>query len=583
LKSPNFSPDGKPRTLQRSATVGSSTAGAGNNSSDKKAEEGGKADQGKTRIKRRNQMKEEEAEQLKGIIVDPCSPGANPNNNSAPDLQELQLQEYLRIQQEKNRNEISRLDTYFQEMELLFLPTLGRRAVQTVVVGGARVDNNQEYQEPITHDLFHQPDKIVFHHTFKEQKDELDAIIHDTTIPEQSNRVNAAIVTKRNRIMADRGQPTQDRKYENHKPVVDISSYKRKFDRSALLSTQVDVNPVEILFAAENTNDKESQKTAAAFLKNKYNTGGSMRSKSKDSSDGESDAKGSRRSSRRLSGVSLDTSVKSGASSTAVSDAEETNAASAAPPSSTVESVGIAAMESTGSSSRPPSAIKLPPISSPPSSSARGKRPGSAKGVPTPPSGDAQDSDLDEREQSESRRMRRRESRRMSDLTVTFSVNGGEVGAEDFLAMMEAAQPAESTAGAGMERLGSPHKPRGPPGSPQGRGGALSPGKRVPSPKHRSPPRGKASGGFAGGASMSPAKTVVDSGGKFRRPVTPPADSSDKSRASASKNSEFNEFGIRKKAGTPPKASLSLTLSTSEMRNLFANQEEADAQSQSTN
>jgi hypothetical protein len=167
----------------------------------------------------------------------------------------------------------------------------------------------------------------------------------------------------------------------------------------------------------------------------------------------------------------------------------------------------------------------------------------------------------------------------MSDLTVTFSVNGGEVGAEDFLAMMESLQPAEGAAGAGMERLGSPHKARGPPGSPQHRGGLVSPSKRVPSPtgKHKSPPRGKATGGV----NASPAKTS-NSGSKARRPVTPPVDTSDRSRASASKNSEVNEYGLKKKAGTPPKASLSLTISTTAMRTLFANQEEADAQSQST-
>jgi hypothetical protein len=609
------------RLLRRRSTIGSTNS----NKSKDKDETQGKGS--KTRIKRRNQMNDEETAQLKTMVVDTAHGTSDPsgNNGSAEDLQALQMDEYLRAQREKKEKEISGLDLYFQEMELLFTPALGRRAVQTVVVGGTRTDETQEYHEPITHELFHQPDKIVFHHTYKEEAEHLDAIVADRLVPEGSKRVSAELVTKRNRIMADRGQPTRDRKYEKHKQIVDFSSYKRTFDRTALLSTQPQ-GGFEVLFTVSDPNQQgkdkvalnQSEKAAAAYLKNKYSTS-STRGRSRDSGDAASEAGRSRRGS--VSGATLDSfTVKSGddeSQSRSDKDAKERSPPSEDRRPRTASEAGTddevppppldtpMSVASVKSGKLP--AVRREKLASPPGSAkARSRKaaspsPDRAKVPPKVGNSPAAaapdtvgfeddlpaDTEPGDRDAAEARRQRRRESRRMSDLTVTFSVKSG--GDEEESGDKRGGRAAGGATGDMYTDGNNPTAELLP---------LLGQLVRTASPQRLSQPTMQRTGSsvksHAGsqkspvaGKQMSPARStaVSDHSGSIaaRRRTSSFESQSERSRGSAARSDGTNEYGIKIKAGTPPKASAGLTVTTDSMRMMFAKADETDANSTYTN
>ena len=502
-------------------------------------------------------------------------------------------------------------DAYFEEMELLFLPVLGRRAVQTVVVGGARVESNEEYQEPITHELFHKPERIVFHHTaaaWTDQDDEggvlpLQGSAIQAPMGPEGSRTSADLMAKRNRILADRSQLVGEQpRYERHSKqqaaLVDFSSYKRPFDRSTLLSTRQAHNPIEILFAA-NDNTAESSKAAATYLKNKYNTTQVRRQ----SADFTADEEGSGgKKTRALSFASYGTSTK--ASQSGVSRVRSQSEASELSQQDAEAEVprkarGISEVTFDCSvQSEDPDSIPPPPPLSPehtplipvsatttPSgkskSPSRGRRkradasysppqqhpvsilrtPPLSAGRRRLPSHEAgQEQQLGEEEQSGLREFDRRGSRRMSDLTITFSLGeaAGMTGEDAFSIGEEANGPVALPKAFGSK---SPlaTKPSGMgPVTPKPGGNSTPAVRKQPSPS-RSP-------SFKSTHTSVSAKSAAGDDVQSQRPSS----SRRGSRASTPTGAKTNEYGVKVRAGTPPRASASLTLSTDAMRLLFA-------------
>eukprot|EP01039_Chlorochromonas_danica_P002172 gene2172-2370_t len=140
-------------------------------------------------IRRRNQMLVKEAE---GLLTLTNADEIGSGNVDAPLSHE-------------DQEELKKLDFYYQELESMFLPKLGRRSVQTIVVGGNRVLPNRISMG--------RSGSILFSHSAKgdEQRAKIALAATNTNA---FLRTNAQLIAKRDRILADR--KPQDVQYQSH-------------------------------------------------------------------------------------------------------------------------------------------------------------------------------------------------------------------------------------------------------------------------------------------------------------------------------------------------------------------------------
>lgn len=470
--------EGISRLSRRRSTLGSGSAKSIGSNNPKGSPEPVVAS---TKMKRRNQMQAEEAAQASNLAIQPNSP-----TNIEKDLQAQQLEEYARLQRLKREKEADQLDTYFKEMELLFIPALGRRAVQTIAVGGTRQD---------VQDYFHQPEKIVFHHTLQEEREQLEQIVSNNIIPANAKRSNAEILAKRNRIMADRGKPTIDIQYmtasgkRNRAP----SASNKAAEKTIPASSDADKTPQDGAGAASEAAVDANPPTAAAFTQDEI-----------------------------------------------------------PPPPPSDQTQAVAAEKAVPSSTPAP----LVGILYTPGPAGEQGVTGTVDGVET----------------TESRKLRRRESRRMSDLTITFSVNDGHTVNDEL-----DSSPNRNITNRSM----SPNKGK------SSRTSAFTARTGSPSKKSstKSPTKQNQTGGIALQESPSgkdsAATSPTSASQRNRATVSTPPSGSRRSKSIAGE-SGTNTYGNQIRAETPPPASSTLALSTKDMRMWFAQQEQLDIGSQAT-
>lgn len=532
----------------------------------------------KTKMKRRNQMLGEEAAQMHTMTID--------TNAADVDLQAQQLAEHENNLRRKAEQELSGLDTYFQEMELLFMPALGRRAVQTMLVGGTRVSTSEaNFNES---ELFHKPEKIVFHHTVRTGEEaHTETMLPANLAPENAKRASAETITKRNRLLKDRGdQPDIAPKYAsfrasgsfkpNHLSKRNTNPLKlsRALSGANLLDDPSE-GPSEVV---ESEADKiirirESLLSPGATLKKNYYPISAAKTLDDSSVKAASVSARQRTASflstgRRLSDATLDSTMPSMSAAAAAAAAVVAMATKSEADTTTEERAELPFPQ--------PAALVLTP---PPSASQKMTAGETGTLGETTPAGDtasgAGNVEGDNMTLT-SRSIRRRDSRRMSDLTVTFSVANGLGGHDDTGdavfddVTVHPERPFSNKNGSGLVHK-SPSA-RTPSTSPQrihiGGGGSS---RKHTSPSQRSP---KSPGARA---SRSPSnrgdKAAVGGTGKFYT-SSPASVGSRRSSISQSVASDTNEYGIKIKRGSPPRASESLKLSTDTMRAWFANHED---------
>lgn len=529
----------------------------------------------KTKMKRRNQMLGEEAAHLQTITLD--------TNTADADLQAQQLDEYAQSLRRKAEQELSGLDTYFQEMELLFMPALGRRAVQTMLVGGTRVNADTNFNES---ELFHQPEKIVFHHTVRAGEEGVaEPIQNIPQAPENAKRANADTITKRNRLMKDRGdQPDTAPKYASFRAsgsfrprhLAKRNTNPMKLSRAlsgVSLLDEPSEGPSEII---ESEADKiirirESLLSPGATLKKNYYPISAAKTLDDSSVKAASVSARQRTASflstgRRMSDATMDTTLP------LLNAAAAAVAAAAAMGTPT----GVAYKDRTLEAFPRPEALILTP---PPSAiQPVAGVDANALGEVTPGGETAGGTANEEADNAPltSRSMRRRDSRRMSDLTVTFSVADG-LGAlgdsNDGVFDDITVHPTQPFIGqSSSTRVHKSSSARNTGMSPQRiHASGSSPSRKFVSPSHRSSksPEHRSSRS----PSSTKDKAAVGGSGKFFT-ASPASVGSRRSSVSRSVASDTNEYGIKIKPGSPPRASESLKLSTDSMRAWFANHED---------
>lgn len=486
-----------------------------------------------TKMKRRNQMQADEVALANNLVIQPDSPV-----DLEKDFQAQQLEEYARQEQVKREKEAAQLDTYFKEMELLFLPTLGRRAVQTIGVGGTRLGVEMNLQ-----DLFHQPEKIVFHHSLKEDQDKLAQVVQSNIIPADAKRTNAEIVAKRNRIMTDRsGKPSSGIQYMTASgkrfPTAAAAGAGAAAAAGAGAAVQKEAHAVDIQHSADANIVIDETSTPISTEKETM-VEGQPRLGSTPANDKQQEKE---------------------------KDNTE-NEANALPPLSVM------------------SATTPPPASPAPLSSALAAplvgilfNPGplGEQGVNSSSFGGAASDEVGGVgvETAEARKARRRESRRISDLTITFSLNeglgggggggGGEYGDDGDLGEQD------------YYRSNNGNKSVSPKKGKSGRNNAFSTRTGSPSKKNSQ------SVGIASHNSPSNKGSAAASSPNYatQSQKTPP--SGLRRRTDSKGVAGTNIYGNRIRAETPPPASATLSLSTKDMRLWFAQQEQLDVHSQST-
>lgn len=142
-------------------------------------------------IRRRNQMLVKEAE---GLLTLTTTDEIGSGNVDAPLSHE-------------DQEELKKLDFYYQELESMFLPKLGRRSVQTIVVGGNRVLPNRT--------AMGRSGSILFSHSTKGDEQRAKNALAATNT-NAFLRTNAQLVAKRDRILADR--KPEEVQYQSHSP-----------------------------------------------------------------------------------------------------------------------------------------------------------------------------------------------------------------------------------------------------------------------------------------------------------------------------------------------------------------------------
>lgn len=144
------------------------------------------------RVQRRNMMKAKEQRQVRAIITDGEYVSEDDSSKAASESGPPALSE-------TQQAEVAQLESYYQELEGMFLPKLGRRAVQTILVGGERKDIDREKEFTYrTHRAF----SLFASHAVEKRIQEATEQVVRT---EDFKRTNAQLIAKRNRILVERG------------------------------------------------------------------------------------------------------------------------------------------------------------------------------------------------------------------------------------------------------------------------------------------------------------------------------------------------------------------------------------------
>ncbi|RYH21756.1 hypothetical protein EON65_20250, partial [archaeon] len=144
-------------------------------------------------FKRRNQMLSKEAENIL-TLTDAEGTGGEESQGGVDAPLSVEEQE-----------ELQQLELYYKELESMFLPKLGRRAVQTIVVGGRRMSS-------VARSARRRTSLFLAHTTQGDMKAAEEAI--KSTNTNAFVRTNAQLIAKRDRILQDRREG--DVAYQSH-------------------------------------------------------------------------------------------------------------------------------------------------------------------------------------------------------------------------------------------------------------------------------------------------------------------------------------------------------------------------------
>lgn len=151
-----------------------------------------------TSMKRRLDLQKKDLQQVLLVAALADSSTTDPSNTN--DGNEELVKEDEKYLTEEQRQELRQLDDYYQELEGMFLPQLGRRAVQTIVAGGERHQLPTGHQEFVYH-----TNKVLFMQSQRGAEQLIEAA-NNNGKGDSFARTNAQLVAKKNRLLQDRKQ-----------------------------------------------------------------------------------------------------------------------------------------------------------------------------------------------------------------------------------------------------------------------------------------------------------------------------------------------------------------------------------------